>query len=109
MYSAWNRKKTTLFSRHYLRNHSTSDIGVLDYIGVFLLKEHSPEVWHIPPGTPCILLDLTYQISCLLCAEEESESHRSLKCPETQRFLQEELLRRKMATYDGGNFNRWDA
>jgi len=28
--------------------------GVLGYIGVFYLKEHSPEVWNIPPGTPCI-------------------------------------------------------
>jgi hypothetical protein len=44
----WNRKKTTLFSRHYLRNRSTSDIGVLGYIGVLYLKEQSPEVWHIP-------------------------------------------------------------
>ena len=42
------------FSRHYLRNRSTLDIGVLGYIGVFQLKEHSPEVWHIPPGTPCM-------------------------------------------------------
>jgi len=33
-YSTWNRKKTTLFSPHYLRNRSTSDIGVLGYIGV---------------------------------------------------------------------------
>ena len=33
-YSTWNRKKTTLFSRHYLCNRSTSDIGVLGYIGV---------------------------------------------------------------------------
>ena len=33
-YSTWNHKKTTLFSRHYLRNRSTSDIGVLGYIGV---------------------------------------------------------------------------
>ena len=33
-YSTWNRKKTTLFSRHYLRNRSTSDTGVLGYIGV---------------------------------------------------------------------------
>ena len=30
----WNRKKTTLFFRHHLRNRSTSDIGVLGYIGV---------------------------------------------------------------------------
>jgi hypothetical protein len=27
-YSTWNRQKTTLFSGHYLRNHSTLDIGV---------------------------------------------------------------------------------
>jgi hypothetical protein len=48
------RKKSTLFSGHYLRNHSTLDIGVLGYIGILLHKEHIPEVWHIPPGTPCI-------------------------------------------------------
>ena len=29
------RKKTTLFSRHYLRNRSTSDIGVFGYISLF--------------------------------------------------------------------------
>jgi hypothetical protein len=44
------------FSRHYLRNRSTLDIGVLGYIGVFKLKEHSPEVWHIPPGTICMCI-----------------------------------------------------
>ena len=44
------------FSRHYLRNRSTLNIGVLGYIGVFQLKEHSSEVWHIPPGTPCITI-----------------------------------------------------
>jgi len=53
-YSTWNRKKTTLFSRLYLRNRSTLDIGVLCYIGIVQHKEHPPEVWHIPPGTPCI-------------------------------------------------------
>ena len=47
---------TTLFSRLYLRNRSTSDIGVYDYISLFELKEHSPEVWHIPPRTPCIYI-----------------------------------------------------
>ena len=41
-------------SGHYLRNRSTSDIGVLGYIGIVQHKEHSPEVSHIPPGTPCI-------------------------------------------------------
>jgi len=33
-YSRWNRKKTTLFSGHYLRNRSTLDTGVLCFIGV---------------------------------------------------------------------------
>ena len=33
-YSTWNRKKTTLFSRLYLRNRSTLDISVLGYIGI---------------------------------------------------------------------------
>ena len=42
------------FSGRYLRNRSTLDIGVLGYIGIVQHKEHSPEVFHIPPGTPCI-------------------------------------------------------
>jgi len=33
-YSVWTRKKTTLFSGHYLRNRSTLDLGVLGYIGI---------------------------------------------------------------------------
>ena len=53
-YSAWTRQKTTLFSGHYLRNRSIMDMGVLGYIGILEHKEHPPEVWHIPPGTPCI-------------------------------------------------------
>jgi len=32
------------------------DIGVLGYIGIVQHKEHSPEVFHIPPGTPCIYM-----------------------------------------------------
>jgi len=48
--------KVSNFSGHYLRNRSTLDIGVLGYIGILLYKEHPPEVWHIPPGTPCIFL-----------------------------------------------------
>jgi len=43
------------FSGHYLRNRLTLDIGVLGYIGIFQHKEHSPEVFSIPPGTPCIV------------------------------------------------------
>ena len=33
-YIAWIRKKTSLFSGHYLRNRSSSDVGVLGYIGI---------------------------------------------------------------------------
>jgi len=46
--------KISNLSGHYLRNQSTLDISVLGYIGIVWPKEHSPEVWHIPPGTPCI-------------------------------------------------------
>jgi len=46
--------KVSNFSGHYLRNRSTLDIGVLGYIGILQHKEHPPEVWHVPPGTPCI-------------------------------------------------------
>jgi hypothetical protein len=53
-YSSWTRQKTTLFSGHYLRNRSTLDIGVLGYIGIVWPKEHSTEVWSVPPVTPCI-------------------------------------------------------
>ena len=51
--------KVSNFSGHYLRNRSTLDIGVLGYIGIVQHKEHSPEVWPVPPGTPCILVVLT--------------------------------------------------
>jgi len=30
------------------------DIGVLGYIGIVWPKEHSPEVWSVPPVTPCV-------------------------------------------------------
>jgi len=48
--------KVSNFSGHYLRNRSTLDISVLGYIGIVQHKEHSPEVFHIPPGTPCITM-----------------------------------------------------
>jgi len=32
--SVWTRKKTTLFSDHYLRNRTTLNVGVLGYIGI---------------------------------------------------------------------------
>jgi len=56
-YSTWKPQKPTLFDRHYLRNRSTLDIGVLGYIGIVQHKEHSPEILSIPPGTPCIYVD----------------------------------------------------
>jgi hypothetical protein len=46
--------KVSNFSGHYLPNRSTLDTGVLGYIGILYHKERPPEVWHIPPGTPCI-------------------------------------------------------
>ena len=60
--------KISNFSGRYLRNRSTLDIGVLGYIGIVQLKEHSPEVFHIPPGTPCIInqQDATLALLCLL-------------------------------------------
>ena len=54
--------KVSNFSGHYLRNRSHLDIGVLGYIGIVQHKEHSPEVWHIPPGRPCIYTHIIYAI-----------------------------------------------
>ena len=54
--------KVSKFSGHYLRNPSTLDIGVLGYIGIVQHKEHSPEVLSIPPGTPCISLNISEQV-----------------------------------------------
>ena len=59
MYLVINKSVTAVkvsnFSGHYLRNRSTLDIGVSGYIGIVQHKERPPEVWHIPPGTPCIV------------------------------------------------------
>ena len=43
--------KVSNFSGQYLRNHWTLGIGVLGYIGIVWPKEHSPEVWSVPPVT----------------------------------------------------------
>ena len=47
----------------YLRNRWTFDIGVLGYIGIVWPKKHSPEVWSVPPVTPCMCLGL----QCFFC------------------------------------------
>jgi len=75
--------KVSNFSGHYLRNRSTLDIGVLGYIGIVQHKEHSPEVFHIPPGTPCIYIqgvsrfvDITAGGDFLgLCDQKSSYEH----------------------------------
>jgi len=58
MYFAINKwvisVKISNFSGQYLRKHWILDIGVLDYIVIVWLKEHSPEVRSFPPGTPCM-------------------------------------------------------
>jgi len=38
------------------------DIGVLGYIGIVWPKEHSPEVWSVPPVTPCIYVYIIYNL-----------------------------------------------
>jgi hypothetical protein len=47
-----------VYSKPVCHNRSTLDIGVLGYIGILYHKEHPPEVWHIPSGTPCIYKNL---------------------------------------------------
>ena len=47
--------KVTNFTGHYLPNRSTLDIGVLGFFGIVSHKEHPPEVWSVPPVTPCII------------------------------------------------------
>ena len=55
-YSTSTPQKPTHFDDHYLRSRSTLDIGVLGYVDIVWPKEHSPEVWSVPPVTPCISL-----------------------------------------------------
>ena len=55
-YSTWTPQKPTFFDGHYLRNRSTSDIGVLGNIGIVQHKEQSPEILSIPPGTLCMYI-----------------------------------------------------
>ena len=40
----------------------------LGYIGILQHKEHPPEVWSVPPVTPCIInqQDATLAVLCLL-------------------------------------------
>ena len=46
--------KVSIFTGHYLPNRSTLDTGVLGFFVIVSHKEHPPEVWFLPPVTPCI-------------------------------------------------------
>ena len=46
--------KVSNFTGDYLPNRWTLDIGVLGFFGIVSHKEHPPEVWFLPPVTPCI-------------------------------------------------------
>ena len=55
--------KISNFNGHYLPNRSTLDIGVLGFFGIVSHKEHPPEVWTLPPVTPCIIL-IAFPLHC---------------------------------------------
>jgi len=67
-----------LFSGHYLRNRSTLDIGVLGYIGIVQHKEHSSEVWSVPPVTPCIYVHTQFFYKIVVKAVK-GEGHVQLR------------------------------
>ena len=48
--------KVSNITGDYLPNRSTLDIGVLGFFGIVSHKEHPPEVWSLPPVTPCIYI-----------------------------------------------------
>ena len=54
------------------------DVGVLGYIGIVWPKEHSPEVWSVPPGTPCILSLMELLVNILVYFPLNSEIHNKL-------------------------------
>ena len=78
-YSTQTPKKSTLFSGQYLRNHWTLDIGVLGYIGIVWPKEHSPEVWSVPPVTPRIYIYIYIYIDYLYLFSSSDSSETTLR------------------------------
>ena len=81
-YSTQTPKKSTLFSGQYLRNRSTLDTGVLGYIGIVWPKEHCPEVWSVPPVTPCIFFLEVEGKAVPLQAWSGPEVSRKLRFPD---------------------------
>ena len=64
--STWNRKKTALFSGHYLRNRSTLDIGVLVISVHFNIRNTLPKSGTFLLGH---LYTCRYCFECLLGAQ----------------------------------------
>ena len=48
--------KVSNFTGHYLPNRSTLDTGALGFFGIVWPNENYPEVWSVPPVTPCIYI-----------------------------------------------------
>ena len=94
--------KVSNFSGHYLRNCSTLYIGVLGYIGIVWPKEHSPKVWHIPPGTPCICMYIKVYKATLVSQLQRGYlglSHQVLpKISENLNILRKPLVLQTCAT-----------
>ena len=61
--------KVSKFSGQYLRNHWTLDIGVLGYIGIVWPKEHSPEVWSVPPVYISLCICTSHFWPCVVSSE----------------------------------------
>ena len=79
-------QRSPLFSlaNIYVCNRSTLDIGVLGYIGIVWPKEHSPEVWSVPPVTPCITEGILCQLHLWISGScEYYEPAGSIKSRET--------------------------
>ena len=74
--------KVSKFSGQYFRNRSTLDIGVLGYIGIVWPKEHSPEVWSVPPVTPCTYVTFWTFVVCFPhnCVALRTGSQASALC-----------------------------
>jgi len=60
--------KVSNFTGDYLPNRSTLDIGVLGVFGIVSHKEHPPEVWSLPPVTPCIYIYIYMMFLSLPCS-----------------------------------------
>jgi hypothetical protein len=52
--------KVSNFSGHYLRNHSTLDIGVLGYIGIFNIRNTLPKFFTFLLGHPVYIYIYIY-------------------------------------------------